>query len=301
MPQPTATTICVKRSIPTIRGEHRRLWRRLAERGTPTYEVSRSVDDIRRRFEEFLTLEAAGWKGRRGTAMAVDRYQAAFAREAVNSLAERDLVRIHTLDLDGRAIAVLVVFIESGEAWTWKTAFDESLKEFSPGTLLAIELLKNHLDDPNIVRTDSCAVPDHPVMSRLFMESQASPRSLSAPVQMRTTPSGRPPRRSTSIGRAATSPASCATGCAGSRREGDARQERLVPSLNAPKESRCAACNSVIETRQALPGMVGTGFLSAIVQKEMERLPALGRSEITPADDGAPGRDRTSTPCGTRF
>lgn len=152
------------------RGEYRRQWRRLAERGALTYEVSRSVDDIRRRFEEFLTLEAAGWKGRRGTAMAVDRYQAAFAREAVNSLAERDLVRIHTLDLDGRAIAVLVVFIESGEAWTWKTAFDESLREFSPGALLMIELLKNHLEDPNIIRTDSCAVPDHPVVSRLFLE-----------------------------------------------------------------------------------------------------------------------------------
>jgi hypothetical protein len=152
------------------RREYRRQWRKLAERGSLTYEVGRSVEDIRRRFEEFLALEAAGWKGRRGTAMAVDRYQAAFAREAVNSLAERDLVRIHTLDFNGKAIAILVVFVESGEAWTWKTAFDESFREFSPGALLMIELLKNHLDDPNIVRTDSCAVPDHPVVSRLFLE-----------------------------------------------------------------------------------------------------------------------------------
>jgi hypothetical protein len=33
-----------------------------------------------------------------------------------------------------------------------------------------IEVSHNHLDDPNIMVTDSCAVPDHPVLSRLWME-----------------------------------------------------------------------------------------------------------------------------------
>lgn len=104
--------------------------------------------------------------------MAVDRFRAAFAREAVNNLAERDCVRIHTLELDGRVIAILIVFTVSGEAWTWKTAYDETLAAYSPGMLLMIEVVKNHLEDPNITRTDSCAVPDHPVMSRLFKERE---------------------------------------------------------------------------------------------------------------------------------
>jgi hypothetical protein len=152
--------------------EYRRLWRRLADKGKLTYTVSRSEEDIRVRLEDFLVLEASGWKGQRGSAMAVDRFRAAFAREAVNNLATRDLARIHTLELDGKTIAVLVVFVEAGEAWTWKTAYDESLAAYSPGVLLMIEMLKNHLDDPNIDRTDSCAVPDHPVASRLFMERE---------------------------------------------------------------------------------------------------------------------------------
>ena len=33
-----------------------------------------------------------------------------------------------------------------------------------------IEVTHNHLDDPNINATDSCAVPDHPVMSRIWSE-----------------------------------------------------------------------------------------------------------------------------------
>ena len=102
--------------------------------------------------------------------MAIDRYRAAFAREAVHRLAEQDLCRVHSLTLDGKVIACLIVFVEAGVAYTWKTAYDETLSAFSPGTLLMIEVTRQHLDDPNIELTDSCAVPDHPVMSRLWSE-----------------------------------------------------------------------------------------------------------------------------------
>lgn len=150
--------------------EFRRLHRRLAGQGELKHIVARSFDEVRRGIEIFLALEAAGWKGRQRTAMALDRFRAAFAREAVDRLAEQDFCRIHTLELDGKPIAALVVFIEAGVGYTWKTAYDEAYAAFSPGTLLMIEVTKQHLDDPNIMETDSCAVPDHPVMTRLWSE-----------------------------------------------------------------------------------------------------------------------------------
>ena len=150
--------------------EFRRLKRRLGDLGRLEHVVARGPDEIRHAIESFLTLEAAGWKGRERTAMAIDRYRAAFAREAVHRLAEHDMCRIHSLMLDGRTIACLVVFVEAGVAYTWKTAYDETLATYSPGTLLMIEVTKQHLDDPNVMMTDSCAVPDHPVMSRLWSE-----------------------------------------------------------------------------------------------------------------------------------
>ena len=150
--------------------EFRRLKRRLAETGHLEHVVARGPEQIRHAIESFLTLEAAGWKGRERTAMAIDRYRAAFAREAVHRLAEQDLCRIHSLMLGGRTIASLIVFVERGFAYTWKTAYDETLSAYSPGTLLMIEVTGQHLDDPNIMMTDSCAVPDHPVMSRLWTE-----------------------------------------------------------------------------------------------------------------------------------
>ena len=152
--------------------EMRRQWGLLERLGKLRYEVARQPQDIRTRMEEFLLLEASGWKGKKRSAMLSDRLRAAFAREAVNNLAEIDAARIHTIDLDGIAIASLIVLIMNGEAFTWKTAFNEDYARFSPGKLLTAHLTDWHLDDANIVRTDSCAIPDHPIMSRLWRERE---------------------------------------------------------------------------------------------------------------------------------
>ena len=82
--------------------EMRRQFRLLGEAGRVSYNVARQPEEIRVRMEEFLALEASGWKGRKRSAMVMDRYHAAFAREAITNLAEVDAVRIHTLDLNGR-------------------------------------------------------------------------------------------------------------------------------------------------------------------------------------------------------
>jgi hypothetical protein len=152
------------------RRNFRRLLRQLGELGQLDYDVARNPSDVRIALEEFLLLENAGWKGRQRTSLAADRFHAAFTREAVNNLAERDLCRIHSFKLDGKVIASLIVFVQSGHAWTWKTTYDETLSQYSPGTLLIMRITESHLEDPNIQITDSCAVEDHPVMTRLWAE-----------------------------------------------------------------------------------------------------------------------------------
>jgi hypothetical protein len=96
----------------------------------------------------------------------------AFAREAISNLAAVDAVRIHSIDFNGKSIASTVVLMMGGEAYTWKTAYDEAYARYSPGKLLMGELTEWHLDDANIVRSDSCAVPDHPIMSRFWQERE---------------------------------------------------------------------------------------------------------------------------------
>jgi hypothetical protein len=152
--------------------ELRRQWKKLEDEGNLTYNVARQPEEIRLRMEEFLALEASGWKGRGRTALVTDRYHAAFAREAISNLAEADSVRIHTLDFNGVAIASMIVLMMAGDAYTWKTAYDENFARFSPGKLLLAQLTEWHLDDANIMRSDSCAVPDHPVMGRMWEERE---------------------------------------------------------------------------------------------------------------------------------
>ena len=154
----------------STRRNYRRLRRNLEAMGEFEYEVARNPTDVRFAMEEFLLLENAGWKGRQKTSLAAERFRAAFAREAINNLAERDLVRIHAFKLDGRVVASLIVLVQSGHAWTWKTTYDEALAQYSIGTMLMMETTESHLDDPNIQITDSCAVEDHPVMTRLWSE-----------------------------------------------------------------------------------------------------------------------------------
>lgn len=152
--------------------EMRRQWRLLQDVGEVVYNVARQPGDIHRRMEEFLAMEAGGWKGKKRTALVMDRHHAAFAREAISNLAGIDAVRIHTIDLNGKAIASMIVLMMGGEAYTWKTTFNEEFSRFSPGKLLMGELTEWHLDDANIVRSDSCAVPDHPIMSRFWRERE---------------------------------------------------------------------------------------------------------------------------------
>jgi len=155
-------------------GHHRRdvgrLWRKLAQHGDLRYDIARSPDDIRIQMEEFLLLENAGWKGRQRSSLASDRYRSAFAREAINSLAEVDKCRIHTISLDNKVIASLVVLLEGGTAWTWKTTFDEDWRSYSPGKLLMVRATESLLDDPNITFADSCASQDHSLMGHLWQE-----------------------------------------------------------------------------------------------------------------------------------
>src|SRR5690349_16847340 len=66
--------------------QHRR---RLEERGAVDNVVSTEPGEVRRLFEDFLALEAAGWKGQSGTALLCREADASFARAMIAALAER--------------------------------------------------------------------------------------------------------------------------------------------------------------------------------------------------------------------
>jgi len=144
-----------------------RLRRRLEEKGVIGVDVAVSPAATARAFEQFLALEAAGWKAGRG-ALAHEPRLAAFAREAMAAFSARGHARIFSLTLDGDPIAMGIVLTSGDAAAFWKTAYDETYAEFSPGVMLAAALTETLAADAAIVHVDSCAVSNHPMMDRIW-------------------------------------------------------------------------------------------------------------------------------------
>ncbi len=142
--------------------QHRR---RLAEKGELVLDVYTEPQAVRLAFEEFLALEAGGWKGRRGTALAAVADEAAYARAMVANLAERGDACVYALSLDGRPVSIQVVLRAGSTAFTWKTAYDEAMHDHSPGMLLLEDYTKAFLADDTILSVDSCAFDESGFMS----------------------------------------------------------------------------------------------------------------------------------------
>jgi hypothetical protein len=121
-------------------------------------------------FEEFVRLEAAGWKGRRGTALASLQDAGPFAREVVARLADAGAVRIVSLRMNDQPLAVVICLVAGETAFTWKIAYDEAFSRFSPGAQLMMEVPGVLFAEAEIACIDSCAVADHPMIDPLWQD-----------------------------------------------------------------------------------------------------------------------------------
>jgi CelD/BcsL family acetyltransferase involved in cellulose biosynthesis len=153
------------------RKELRRQRTRLAEEGTLTVERTEGDQGLAAWAEEFLTLEAAGWKGAQGSALASAGGTRTFFAETLAGAAAAGRLERLALRLNGRAIAMLANFITAPGAYSFKTAFDEDHARFSPGMLLQLENLAL-LERAGIEWADSCAAQGHPMIERLWRDKR---------------------------------------------------------------------------------------------------------------------------------
>ncbi|MEY2942178.1 MAG: hypothetical protein RLY97_192 [Pseudomonadota bacterium] len=154
------------------RKELRRQFTRLSELGAVTINRASDTTNIAEWAEEFLALEAAGWKGSAGSALASHPETAAMFRQSMAGAAGKSRLERLDLRLDGQPIAMLASFLTPPTAFSYKTAFDEAYARFSPGVLLQRENL-NILGNPNITECDSCAAADHPMIDHIWRERRS--------------------------------------------------------------------------------------------------------------------------------
>ena len=147
--------------------------RRLAEDGDVAWDIAREPRAVEAALRDFLTLEAAGWKGRVGTAAAHDPAIRSFLDAAVPALARDGKAAIVRLVLGGHPIAALIVLRSGDTAWCWKIAYDERHARTSPGVQLMLHATKALLADSSLAQVDSCAAPDHPMIDHIWRERLA--------------------------------------------------------------------------------------------------------------------------------
>jgi hypothetical protein len=148
--------------------ELRRQRHRLAEHGAIAFEVARSPEEVASALETFLTLEASGWKGKRGTALKQDDGDAGFVRQATVALAETGQCEIVTLRAGDTPVAAAIVLRHQDRAFYFKLGVDEEFSKFSPGVQLTLDLTRHLCADPAIATADSTASPDHPMINPIW-------------------------------------------------------------------------------------------------------------------------------------
>jgi CelD/BcsL family acetyltransferase involved in cellulose biosynthesis len=129
---------------PRLMAEISRRERALRKLGRLELEIESAPECAARRWEECLRLEAAGWKGRAGTAMLSVPAKAGFYCALVARLAAAGMLRLGLLTLNGRVLAFNLCVGSGGGLASIKIAYDESpdWRKYGLGQMLQLLLLK---------------------------------------------------------------------------------------------------------------------------------------------------------------
>lgn len=124
------------------RSDFRRAARRAAEFGEVSFEaLSPSPEHFDALFDEAIAVEQQGWKRDAGTAIASEPAKEAFFRSYLRSAAERGILRVSFMRIDGKAVAMQLAVEWAGRYWLYKIGHDEAYARCSPGTLLMLHAI----------------------------------------------------------------------------------------------------------------------------------------------------------------
>ena len=105
-------------------------------------------DDLAAWTDEFMRLEASGWKGRAGSALACREDDRRYAAAVLPEALRRARLHITGLDLDGRPLARHVLFAAGEGCFTFKIAYDEAYEKCSPGILAEVDNVRQFMETP---------------------------------------------------------------------------------------------------------------------------------------------------------
>ena len=150
------------------RKELRRRERRLQERGAVTAVSMQPGEDARRWIADFLRLEASGWKGRQGSALASTEANRGFAEQTLTEAARRGRLQMVGIDFEGKPIARCCNLLAGKASYGYRVAYDEEFAYYSPGLMAEVEAIRDFHRLREVEWMDSMTDPDNALINRLW-------------------------------------------------------------------------------------------------------------------------------------
>ena len=145
------------------RKELRRCRRRLGRvLGSEPVAVDRSADPAA--IDEFIALEAAGYKGDAHVAVATVAGEADYFREMCARFAADGRLRIFCLEAGGRTLAMQILVTGGDGIFGMKISYDEQFAKYAPGVLLHFDSMKACHETTDARWIDTCSSPQFEVL-----------------------------------------------------------------------------------------------------------------------------------------
>src|SRR5712671_3931434 len=120
--------------------------------------------------QDFMRLEASGWKGRAGSALSCREDDRRFVAAVFGEAFRRGRLLVTGLDLGGRALARHVMFTAGEGAFTFKIAYDETYEKCSPGILAEVDNVRQFMENPGLRWIDSNTAPENKSYGRVWKD-----------------------------------------------------------------------------------------------------------------------------------
>lgn len=146
-----------------------RLARRLGEELGAPLEV-RDESERASAVDGFLAVEASGWKGERGTALASRAGHDEFFRGVCDGFRAAGRLQMLTLGTNERTVSYKCNLLCDDAVFCFKIAYDEAFAHYRPGLQLELRMLEWFRDQMQQSWMDSCADAKSPLFEHLWPE-----------------------------------------------------------------------------------------------------------------------------------
>jgi len=136
------------------RKDLRRRRRRAEGAWTVRHEVRRGTEVSADLLERCFAIEASGWKGTEGTAIANLPHLRRFYTDVAGWAATTGWLRLDLLWFDDALAAFQFGLQHDGVLWSLKVGYEQAHAACSPGSLLDLEVMRDGVEDPTLQRLE---------------------------------------------------------------------------------------------------------------------------------------------------